>query len=93
MNPYRYDPWGNSIGTTGTAYNEYRYAGTYREPDLGLYQMGARFYMPAAGRFTQQDPLPSSVFEDTPIYSLTESGSGFKTRIRNFTDARGVPRT
>jgi uncharacterized protein RhaS with RHS repeats len=30
---------------------------------LGLYQMGARYYQPGTGRFTQADPLPSSVFE------------------------------
>jgi RHS repeat-associated protein len=43
-------------------YNEYRYAGMYREPNLDLYQMGARYYDEDTGRFTQQDPLLSTVF-------------------------------
>ncbi len=63
VNTYRYDPYGSSVGTTGTVYNEYRYAGTYREPALGMYLMGARYYQPTTGRFTQADPRPSSVFE------------------------------
>jgi uncharacterized protein RhaS with RHS repeats len=29
---------------------------------LGFYQMGARYYSPGMGRFTQQDPLGRSVF-------------------------------
>ena len=59
VNTYRYDPWGNSVGTTGSSYNEYRYTGSYREPVLGLCQMGARYYRPSYGRFTQLDPLPN----------------------------------
>ncbi len=50
VNAYRYDPWGSSIGSTETAYNGYGYTGTYREPDLGLYQMGARYYQPRVGQ-------------------------------------------
>ncbi len=60
---YRYDPWGNSVGATGTRYNEFRYAGTYRDTSVSMYQMGARYYKPSIGRFTQVDPLGSSVFE------------------------------
>ena len=55
---YRYDPWGQSIGTSGTAYNPFRYTGTYLDSGTGLYQMGARYYQPGTGRFTQLDPHP-----------------------------------
>jgi RHS repeat-associated protein len=33
----------------------YRYTGAYLDP-TGLYKMGARYYDPQAGRFTQPDP-------------------------------------
>ncbi|MDP9381567.1 MAG: RHS repeat-associated core domain-containing protein [Chloroflexota bacterium] len=39
------------------------YTGTYNDHMLGYYQMGARYYNAGMGRFTQQDPLGSSVFE------------------------------
>jgi len=61
MDSYAYDPWGEEIGSSGTAYNPYRYTGTYLDSATGLYQMGARYHQPGAGRFTQQDPLPCSV--------------------------------
>jgi RHS repeat-associated protein len=60
---YRYDPWGEAIGSGGTGYNPYRYTGTYRDSQTGLYQMGARYYQSGTGRFTQQDPLGRSVYE------------------------------
>ncbi|MDP9316440.1 MAG: RHS repeat-associated core domain-containing protein, partial [Chloroflexota bacterium] len=58
---YSYDPWGETIGITGTAYNPFLFTGTYKDGATGLYQMGARYYQSASGRFTQQDPLPDSI--------------------------------
>ncbi len=58
---YSYDPWGETIGITGTAYNPFLFTGTYKDGATGLYQMGARYYQPSSGRFTQQDPLPDSI--------------------------------
>ncbi len=60
---HRYDPWGNSVGASGTRYNEFRYVSTYRDTLVSMYQMGARHYKPSISRFTQQDPLGSSVFK------------------------------
>jgi RHS repeat-associated protein len=62
-NTYTYDPYGTTVDATGTAYNPYQYTGTYLDAATGLYQMGARYYQPGSGRFTQLDPLPTSVFE------------------------------
>jgi RHS repeat-associated protein len=39
------------------------YTGTYKDHMLGFYQMGARYYSPGMGRFTQVDPLGRSVYE------------------------------
>jgi len=58
---YRYDPWGESIGGTGSAYNPFQFTGVYRDSATSVYRMTQRYYQPAAGRFTQMDPLPESV--------------------------------
>lgn len=62
-NTYRYDPWGQSIGTNGTTYNPFQFTGVYLDSATGLYRMTQRFYGPASGRFTQLDPLPKSIFD------------------------------
>ncbi|MGH3369122.1 MAG: RHS repeat-associated core domain-containing protein, partial [Nocardioidaceae bacterium] len=53
---YRYDPDGNNLGTTGSADQPWRFAGQHRDT-TGLYKIGKRYYDPATGRWTQQDPL------------------------------------
>lgn len=55
---YRYDPYGLPNGGTGTAYNPLQFASGYRDATTGFDLMGARYYQPFAGRFTQLDPLP-----------------------------------
>jgi RHS repeat-associated protein len=60
---YTYDPWGQALAATGTAYNPYRFTGTYLDDVTGLYMMGARYYQPSTGRFTQLDPLPESILD------------------------------
>ncbi len=56
-----YDPWGEEVSHTGTNwYNPFQYTGTYLDGDTGMYQMGARYYQPGTGRFTQLDPVNGS---------------------------------
>ena len=50
---YKYDPYGRSIGTP---HDTLGYAGGVRSPG-GLTHFGARYYEPATGRWTQQDPI------------------------------------
>ncbi|MEU6402609.1 RHS repeat-associated core domain-containing protein [Streptomyces sp. NPDC046985] len=51
-----YDPTGGArSGNTAPVDQPFGYAGAYLEP-TGLYKMGARYYDPALGRFTQTDP-------------------------------------
>jgi RHS repeat-associated protein len=57
-----YDPWGQSIGGSGSTYNPFQYTATYNDGN-GLYLMGQRYYQLASGRFTQLDPLPESILE------------------------------
>ncbi|MFF4490480.1 RHS repeat-associated core domain-containing protein [Streptomyces sp. NPDC001544] len=51
---YTYGPYGEQRTNTGTQ-QPFRYTSAYLDPS-GLYKMGARYYDPALGRFTQPDP-------------------------------------
>lgn len=53
---YAYDAYGNELAATSSGlYNPYRYTGQYLDAETGLYYLRARYYDPAAGRFTQED--------------------------------------
>ncbi|MFF1384747.1 RHS repeat-associated core domain-containing protein [Arthrobacter sp. NPDC058288] len=53
---YAYDSWGNTTATGAqAAANPWQYAGGYKDA-TGYTKFGARYYNPAAGRFTQPDP-------------------------------------
>jgi RHS repeat-associated protein len=56
-NRYAYDPYGATTETrlAGAVDNPWRYTGAYQDP-TGLYKMGARYYQPELGRWTQKDP-------------------------------------
>ncbi len=57
-NTYTYDPYGRQEATTGTISNYLRYTAALDISDTGnLYHLGARYYDPNQGRFTQIDPL------------------------------------
>jgi RHS repeat-associated protein len=59
VNRYQYDPWGNIVAEAeeDRARQPLRFAGAEFDLGLGLYKMGARYYDPGAGRFTQVDAL------------------------------------
>src|SRR5208337_594067 len=51
-----YDPFGNTIGTTGSANNnQLHYTGREQDPDTGLYNYRARIYDPTTGTFLTED--------------------------------------
>jgi RHS repeat-associated protein len=54
---YRFDPYGNLVASTGSIANPYRFAGEYFDSSSGLYKIGARYYDPVTGRWTQPDPV------------------------------------
>lgn len=59
-NSYTYDPYGVTTETKAAltnVFNPWRYAGQYQDVSTGMYKMGARYYQPELGRWTQQDPL------------------------------------
>ncbi len=56
---YTYDPYGATTKTNNTEQhdsNPWRYTGEYQDNTTGLYKLGARYYQPNHGRFTQSDP-------------------------------------
>jgi RHS repeat-associated protein len=52
---YVYDAFGIQIASTGSTINQFRFAGEYLDPDLGLYHLRARDYHPDLGRFWTMD--------------------------------------
>ncbi|WP_345669848.1 RHS repeat-associated core domain-containing protein [Streptomyces similanensis] len=62
---YTYGPYGETRTNTGTQ-QPFHYTSAYLDPS-GLYKMGARYYDPALGRFTQPDP--SGKEQNTYLYA------------------------
>ena len=58
-NSYTYDPFGVTTETKAlltNVFNPWRYTGQYFDDATAMYKMGARYYQPELGRWTQQDP-------------------------------------
>jgi RHS repeat-associated protein len=58
-NSYAYDPFGVTTETKvllTNVFNPWRYTGQYQDTTTGLYKIGARYYQPELGRWTQLDP-------------------------------------
>jgi RHS repeat-associated protein len=59
---YTYDPYGTTSSTgTGFDANPWRYTGEYQDNNTSNYAIGARYYTPTLGRWTQPDPLEGRV--------------------------------
>ena len=57
---YNYDAFGNTIASTGTVENPFRFTGNvgyYWDEELQTYHIRARNYEPTTGRWTSQDPI------------------------------------
>ena len=52
-----YDEFGNVIADTNPGFQPSGFAGGLYDSDTGLVRMGARYYDPAVGRFTSEDPI------------------------------------
>ena len=56
---YEYDPFGNTIRSTGAyaAANPFRFSTKYWDPETTFYYYGYRHYDPATGRWPNRDPI------------------------------------
>jgi RHS repeat-associated protein len=91
-NSYTYDPFGVTTETKAlltNVFNLWRYAGQYQDVSTGLYKMGARYYQPELGRWTQPDPSgqeasayayvggnPVNFVDPSGLYSTLSPGCG-----------------
>ncbi len=81
INSYSYDPYGNNRAKTETIANPFQYTAGYLDTATGLYKLGARYYDPTLGRFTQQDPSGQDngyvYAADDPVNNLDPSGDAY----------------
>jgi RHS repeat-associated protein len=68
---YGYDSFGKQLSTTGSLTNPFQYTARESDTETGLYYYRARYYDPAAGRFTSEDPV------------AFDSGPNFFSYVRN----------
>lgn len=54
---YTYDPWGNTVGHTGSATTTLQYDGQYTDAETGFQYLRARYYDPITGQFLTKDPI------------------------------------
>src|ERR1035437_4696436 len=53
---YQFDPYGSTVGTTGSVTNPFEFTGEYRDGESGLYYLRARYYDPSTSQFLTMDP-------------------------------------
>ena len=56
-NSYAYDAYGNTMSSSETVGNPFRYTGQYRDSETGCYYLRARYYDPSTHQFLTVDPL------------------------------------
>src|SRR5207253_6846394 len=80
---YRYDPFGNTISSSGTlaTANVYRFSSKERHANSGMYYYGYRFYDPNLQRWPNRDPIGEEgginlygFVENDPVNSLDPFG-------------------
>jgi RHS repeat-associated protein len=99
LNSYSYLPFGEKLSATGSTPNPFTYVGQFGVGDggEGEYFMRNRWYDPAAGRFTQSDPLEiyggSANFylyvQNGPLQNVDPTGLGFWSWLKNLIPGMG----
>ncbi|MEY8410480.1 RHS repeat-associated core domain-containing protein [Lachnospiraceae bacterium 62-26] len=87
-NSYRYDPYGSLLSGTPDAVNYYGYNGESANVKTGFQYLRARYYNPASGTFTSEDPYLGTQTEPLSRnrYAYTQNNPV------NYTDPAGYAR-
>jgi RHS repeat-associated protein len=72
---YNYDGYGSMLGTStnGAPVTSMLYCGEQYDSALGMYNLRARYYNPANGRFNQRDAFAGDNFDPQSIHKYTYS--------------------
>jgi len=76
-----YDAYGNIIARSGSTFNNLLYCGEYRDPDLGLYFLRARYMEPGRGRFWTMDAWEGSQYSPSSLHKYLYCGADPVGRI------------
>ena len=57
VNSYELDPFGNSVSSSETLTQPFRFGGREYDSETGLYYLRARYYDPQLARFLSEDPI------------------------------------
>ena len=65
---YQFDAFGMPIASTGTTANNFRYSGEWLDPNLSFYNLRARYYNQATGRFETMDPAAGNISDPGTLH-------------------------
>lgn len=68
---YAYEAFGSVIGAFGNVINPYRFRGEQHDANLNLTYLRARYYEPAAGRFTSRDEFGGRLCDPRSLHKYT----------------------
>jgi RHS repeat-associated protein len=84
-NTYQFDVFGMPVANSGTVANAYLYSGERFDSNLNLYQLRARYYNQATGRFETMDPELGKIFSPGSLQKYLYAQSNPVNRV----DPRG----
>jgi len=82
---YTYDAFGMPIASTGTTANNFHYSGEWLDPNLSFYNLRARYYNQATGRFEIMDPYSGNIFDPGTLHKYVYT----KNNPTNLSDPTG----
>jgi RHS repeat-associated protein len=97
---YRYDPFGNTISSSGSmpALNTYRFSSKEIHANSGMYYYLRRFWDPNLGRWINQDPIEEigginlyAFYKNNPITKIDRFGLCGKTCEQICADLNNLP--
>ncbi len=78
---YTYDAFGILLSANGSTINNYRYAGEQWDPDIGMYYLRARYYLPDIGRFWTMDSFEGTQADPSSLHKYLYCAADAVNRI------------